>query len=237
MNVACVLAHQDDEMACLATLLRLRREQGATITMIVATNGDKGAAWDPDRPLAEVAALRDREMRAVAAGLDASYVCLGRPDGFLVDDESTRLDMIDALRAARAELVFTHYVADYNADHVATAAITCQAALFTEIASCRTEHPALSAAPAIFHVDPGPGYGFEATHFVAFDEEIAAEKARLVRLHASQMDVMRERRGSDYADLTLEGNRQTGARLPVPYAEGFRPCLMERRIPTGSVLP
>jgi LmbE family N-acetylglucosaminyl deacetylase len=237
MNVACVFAHQDDEMACLATLLRLRRERGATISLIAMTNGDKGAAWDPDRPLAEVAALRDREMRAVAAGLDASYVCLGRQDGFFFDDESVRMDLIEALRAARAELVFTHFGSDYNADHVATAAIACQAALFTEIASTRTEHPALPAAPAIFHVDPGAGYGFEATHFVAFEEEIAAEKARLIRLHASQMDVMRVRRGSDYADITLEANRVTGARLALPYAEAFRPCLMDRRIPLGSVLP
>jgi N-acetylglucosamine malate deacetylase 1 len=237
VNVACVFAHQDDEMACLATLLRLRRERGATITLIAVTNGELGAAWDPDRSHQEVVELREREMRAVAAALDARYTCLGRPDGFLADDRELRLALVEALRAAEAELLFTHFTSDYNADHVATATATCQAALLAEIASVRTEHPALASSPAIFHVDPGAGNGFEATHFVTFDEEIAAEKARIVRLHASQMEVMLELRGRDYAEIALEANRQTGARLALPYAEAFRPCLLERRIPTGSVLP
>jgi N-acetylglucosamine malate deacetylase 1 len=101
----------------------------------------------------------------------------------------------------------------------------------------RTASPALERAPAIFHMDPGPGYGAEATHFVALTEELAREKARIVRLHASQMAVMRELRGRDYADLSLEAARAAGARAMVPYAEAFRPCLMERRIPLASALP
>lgn len=58
-----------------------------------------------------------------------------------------------------------------------------------------------------------------------------------MRLHASQMAVMRELRGRDYADLILDADHATGARLVLPYAEGFRPCLMERRIPRASMLP
>jgi N-acetylglucosamine malate deacetylase 1 len=137
----------------------------------------------------------------------------------------------------RAQLVFTHPPHDYHEDHVVTARLTCLAALQAEIASVRTASPALPSAPAIFHVDPGEGYGFEATHFVPLTEELADEKARIVRLHAGQMEVMRELRGVDYADLARDADRQRGARLVQPYAEGFRPCLMERRIPTASALP
>lgn len=237
MNVACVFAHQDDEKACLGTLLRLKQERGAQISLIAVTNGDKGASWDPERPLADVAALREREMRAVTDALDSSYVCLGEPDEFLLDGPAVRLALIEALRAAQPELLFTHNLDDYNEDHVVTARLTCHAALMTSIASIRTASPALSRPPAIFHVDPGAGYGFDGTHFVAFGEQVADEKARILRLHASQMDVMRELRGVDYADLARDADRQTGARLVQPYAEVFRPCLMERRIPTASVLP
>lgn len=237
MNVATVFAHQDDEMTCLGTLLRLKRERDASITLIATTNGDKGASWDPDRPLAEVAQERDREMRAVAAALNADYVCLGEPDEFLLDGPEVRLALIESLRAARPDLVFTHFTSEYNEDHVVTARLTCHAALMTEIASVRTASPALARAPAIFHTDPGDGYGFDGTHFVVLSHEIAEEKARIIRLHESQMAVMRERRGHDYADVVLEANRRHGARLVQPYAEVFRPCLMERRIPTASLLP
>ena len=238
MRVACVFAHQDDEKACLATLLRLRAERGAQIAFIATTNGDKGMSWDPSVPLAEAAAVREREMRAVAAALDASYVCLGEPDQFLFDGPRVRLALIEALRAAAPDLVFTHSENEYNADHDATARLTTHAALMTTIASVQTNSPALDRVPAIFHCDPGPGHGFDGgTHFVAFDEAVADEKARIVRLHASQMAVMRELRGVDYADLQRDADRAAGARLVQPYAEVFRPCLMERRIPTASMLP
>lgn len=238
MRVACVFAHQDDEKACLATLLRLRAERDAHVTFIVATNGDKGMSWDPTIPLAEAAAVREREMTAVAAALGGAYVCLGEPDQFLFDSPRVRLALIEALRAAQPDLVFTHSEAEYNADHDATARLTTHATLMTTIASVQTNSPALTRVPAIFHCDPGPGHGFDGgTHFVAFDDAVADEKARILRLHDSQMAVMRELRGVDYADLARDADRQTGARLVQPYAEAFRPCLMERRIPTASMLP
>ena len=82
-----------------------------------------------------------------------------------------------------------------------------------------------------------PGYGVEMTHFVALTPELAEEKARVLRHHKSQMDVMRQLRGRDYADLALDLSRTTGSRAMQPYAEAFRPCLMERRIPLASMLP
>lgn len=237
MNVTCVIAHQDDEMGCLGTLLRLRGERDASLAFVAMTNGDKGLSWSPDVPLEEVARLREREMGAVAADLGAAYHCLGPSDGFLHDSPPLMLSLIEALRATRTELVFTHWLDDYHADHVVTARMACHAALLAEIASVRTESPALDHAPAIFHMDPGPGYGVEMTHFVALSEGLAAEKARLMRLHESQMAVMRELRGRDYADLVLDANRTSGSRAMVPFAEAFRPCLMERRIPLASMLP
>jgi hypothetical protein len=64
-----------------------------------------------------------------------------------------------------------------------------------------------------------------------------AEKTELIRRHVSQMAVMRELRGYDYADeMAMETHRQ-GARFMVAHAEAFRPCLAERRIPWPSDLP
>lgn len=237
MNITVVVAHQDDERTCLATLLRLKRERDARVTLVAVTNGDKGMSWDPSVPLEEAARTRRREMQAVADALDAEYVCLERVDGFLTEDTELRLELIETLRRSRADLVFTHYLRDYNPDHVVTGEATCWAALFSEIASIQTVTPALESAPRIFHLDPGAGYGFEASHFVPFDDELAAEKARIIRLHASQMEVMAELYGRDFADRTTHEDRARGARLPADYAEGFAPCLMDRRIPLPGDLP
>ncbi len=235
MNVTCVFAHQDDEMRCLGTLLRLHAA-GHRISFVCVTNGDKGLPFGgPDAEAA--AAVREREMRSVAARFDAEYVCLGREDGFLTEDTDLRRDLIAVLRRLRSELVLTHWTSDYNDDHVVTAKVVTDAALFVNLASFEPSVPALPATTRVFYTHPGDGYGFEPTHFVELSEQHVAEKSALIRRHVSQMAVMRELRGYDYADEMATETHRQGARFMVPHAEAFRPCLAERRIPWPSDLP
>ena len=51
------------------------------------------------------------------------------------------------------------------------------------------------------------------------------------------MAVMRQLKGHDYADEMADDDRRQGARLMTRYAESFRPCLAERRIPWPTDLP
>ncbi len=236
MKYACVFAHQDDEMRCLGTLLRLR-ERGHEVAFVAVTGGDKGLPFADPEDQHRAVAVRDAEMRNVAAAFDATYLCLGREDGFLYDDDALRRDLIAALRSVDADVLFTHWTADYNNDHVVTAKAVTDAALFTNLASFEPQIPAVENVPRIWYVDTGAGYGFEATHFVELAERHMTRKSELVRLHASQMDVMRQLRGRDYADEMADADRATGARLMSAYAEAFRPCLSERRIPWPSDLP
>jgi LmbE family N-acetylglucosaminyl deacetylase len=236
MKVVCVFAHQDDEMRCLGTLQRLR-EAGHDIAFICVTRGDKGLAFDPTADPDRAAAVRDAEMRSVAEGLAAEYLCLDREDGFLYDDAALRRDLIRALRTMRAELILTHWTTDYNRDHMVTAQAVTDAALFTNLSSFEPASPPIERVPRIFYVHPGEGYGFEATHFVQLAPRHHVAKTELIRRHHSQMDVMRRMRGHDYADEMAEEDRRQGARLMVAYAEAFRACLAERRIPWPSDLP
>jgi hypothetical protein len=50
------------------------------------------------------------------------------------------------------------------------------------------------------------------------------------------MEVMRKI-GPDFADMAVDRARLTGARVGVPYAEAFRPCLASRRTPLANMLP
>lgn len=237
MNILFVGAHQDDEMKVLGTLLKYRRQGGHRFAFVCATNGDKGLSFDKDTSLEEASRIRDREMQQVAAAFEADYRCLGVPDEFLFDDMPNRLAMLDAIRAARADLIFTHWENDYNRDHIITSQLVFQAALLAPIASIRTEHAALAYTPKIFYVPPlDEGYGYEATHYVELDREIVEEKIRLVYCHESQVAVFRQI-GDDFeARLWKEAQRE-GVRASVDYAESFRPCLASRRIPVANMLP
>ncbi|WP_279582826.1 PIG-L deacetylase family protein [Fodinicola feengrottensis] len=228
--------HQDDEMRCLGTLVRLH-EQGQRIGFVCVTNGDKGLSFDGPGGQREAAAVRQREMLAVASHFDAEYLCLEREDGFAVGDHELRTDLIEALRRLAAEVVFTHWTSDYNDDHVVTAKAVTDAALFTGISSFGAGSRALPRTPRIFHTHPGEGFGFEATHFVPLSSAHVRQKATLIRRHESQMDVRRRMLGYDYADEMADHDRGQGARLSVAAAEAFRPCLAERRVPWPSDLP
>jgi LmbE family N-acetylglucosaminyl deacetylase len=235
MKYATVFAHQDDEMRCLGTLLRLKAA-GHDLTLVCVSDGGGGLPFG-GKDGRDAASVRDSEMRSVAGALGAEYHCLGRPDGAVFEDATLRSELIGTLRAVDADVIFTHWTSDYNPDHIATAAAVVNAALFTSLGSFTPGTPATEHVPAIFHVNPGEGYGFEATHFVELDASTSKRKAELIRLHASQMSVLRAMRGRDYADEVDDDDRRQGARLMVDRAESFRPCLAERRIPWPNALP
>jgi hypothetical protein len=115
--------------------------------------------------------------------------------------------------ANQADLLFTHFPQDYNLDHSATSALVFQAALLSQIASVRTESPALARVPPIFYVDPGPGFGFEATHFVEIDDATAGQMRQIVGLHKSQMAVSQRLLGKDYRDMIEERLKAAGQRV------------------------
>jgi LmbE family N-acetylglucosaminyl deacetylase len=238
MRVVCISAHQDDEMGCLGTLVKYRK-RGDAIVFVCVTNGNKGMSFRPDIPLSQAAEIRRAEMRHVAEELGADYRCLEREDGFVEDDRQLRVDMIEVLRDVSADLVFTHWTSDYNRDHVVTARVVTDAALFSGIPSFSTSSASLDRPPAIYYMDPGDGYGFDGTSFVELDDVTVNRKAELIRLHETQNSVVRSLRpdGRDFADLAIATAERVGARALVRYAEVFRPCLEDRRVPLCRHLP
>jgi hypothetical protein len=108
--------------------------------------------------------------------------------------------------------------------------------MLAAIPSVKTENPALESTPKIFYTDPGPGYEFGGTHYVAFDPVIAEEKRRLIRLHESQMEAM-QGMGEPFDEQIENWSVLMGRRAGVKYAEVFRPCLASRRVPTSEMLP
>jgi LmbE family N-acetylglucosaminyl deacetylase len=101
-------AHSDDvEFGCGATLAKWAGD-GATVHLLVLTDGSKGT-WDPDADPAALAATRRREQEEAAAVLGLSGVeFLGVPDGELGSGLAERARVCEAIRRLRPDVVLGH---------------------------------------------------------------------------------------------------------------------------------
>src|SRR5215468_3159144 len=104
-RVLGVFAHPDDpEFFCGATFARWARD-GAEITFVLATSGDKGSA-DPEMTHEKLAAIREVEERNAAAALGVKEVVFLRyPDGELEPTLALRRDITRLIRLKQPDVV------------------------------------------------------------------------------------------------------------------------------------
>jgi LmbE family N-acetylglucosaminyl deacetylase len=235
LSVVSVGAHQDDELGCLGTLIRYRSE-GWRITTVSLSNGDKGGQHDPSLPNAVVAQTRIDEARRMVAELGGVYYCLGLEDGFVFDSRDIRLALTEVLRAVAADVVLTLPPSDYNNDHVMAGHITLHASLMSAINTVHTSAPPLARAPAVLFMDTIVGLDFQPTHYVDISAQFV-EKARLLRMHDSQMRSQPNITGWDLVTHAEVVGRFRGQQCGVRYAEGFSPALRTPLLRPGWVLP
>ncbi|HEX6312181.1 MAG TPA: PIG-L family deacetylase, partial [Acidimicrobiia bacterium] len=107
-SALAVGAHPDDvEFGAGATLAKWARA-GATVHMLVLTDGSKGT-WEPGASLAELVAERQREQERAAAVLGTAGVTfLDFVDGELAHDADGQARVCAAIRTARPAVVLSH---------------------------------------------------------------------------------------------------------------------------------
>ena len=199
-RVMVLAPHFDDEsIACGGTLL-LHAAAGSDVR-IVFVSDSSGALADP-AAAAQLMATRRLEMQQVAAALSpASVVELGFPDGALVRDERAIAQRLaEELQAFRPDQVLCPFPVDAHADHQATALAF---AASTELAGWRGEVLAYEVWSTLW-----PNMAIDIGG-------VADEKARLIRLYASQMG------DRDYVEAILGLNRYRGLQHRVAFAEAF----------------
>ena len=237
MNIVSVMAHQDDELMCLGTMLKMK-EAGHSLSFICLTDGATGMVHKPDMPRDEAASIREREMGSLAGALDARYICLGEPDEFLYDTPAVRMALIQALRHTGADVVFTHFTTDYNVDHMTVPVLVRQCAMQAPFPMLRTAAPPLRTTPAVFHVEPSGGFEFEPSHYVDISG-VFPRKLELSLCHKSQDDAFLAANGAGggiVSWITATAARR-GAQCGVLYAEAFRPMMSRGFIKPYSILP
>ncbi|MEZ4666613.1 MAG: PIG-L deacetylase family protein [Anaerolineae bacterium] len=106
-RVLAVFAHPDDpEFFCGGTMARWAHE-GAYITFVLATSGDKGSS-DPEMTHARLIEIREREEQNAATVLGVKEVVfLRHPDGELQPDLELRRDITRLIRMKQPDIVVT----------------------------------------------------------------------------------------------------------------------------------
>jgi len=235
MNVVSVMAHQDDELMCLGTLLKMR-ERGDTLHFICITDGSGGMAQAPDMPRNEAAAVREREMRELTSRIGATYQCLNEQDEYLYDTPELRLRLLQAVRTVKADVIFTHFNPDYNVDHMTTNLLVRQVAMHATFPMTHTEATPLAKTPAVFLIEPSSGFEFEPTHYVDITAQIEL-KRELARCHISQDQAFHVALNKGLDDWICETSAYRGSQVDVPHAEGFRPMYSRGLIKPFAILP
>ncbi len=235
MNVVSIMAHQDDEMRCLGTMLKCR-DRGDRLAFVTLTDGSAGFVQRPTIERAEAARIRHEEMAALAAGVDAPVISLGELDEYLYDTPAVRLALIEAIRRTRADLILTHHHEDYNQDHITTHALVRHCAMQSCLPVLRTASSPLTSHPAVFTVLPHGPFDFMPTHFVDISD-YEQRKIELLMRHASQEQAMRTAVDHGFDQLCKLPDAYWGAQVGCAYAECFIPMRGRGAIKPFNVLP
>jgi len=237
MNVVSIMAHQDDEMRCLGTMLKCRG-RGDRLAFVTLTDGSGGFVHQPDIKRADAAKVRHDEMTALAKSIDAEFINLAELDEFLYDTPELRIRLIEAMRATRADVIFTHWNQDYNTDHTTTHELVKQCALHSNLPMIRTASPPLARHPAIFCVEPHGPISFPPSHFVDV-AKFEDEKVRLLNLHRSQNAAFEAFSGeaSPLEKICRRHDAYWGEQSGCEYAEAFAPMPTRGAIKPYPVLP
>ncbi|WP_428939648.1 PIG-L deacetylase family protein [Fontivita pretiosa] len=237
MNVVSIMAHQDDEMRCLGTMLKCRA-RGDALAFVTLTDGSGGFVHQPDISRNDAAKIRHEEMLAVACAVGAQFINLAERDEFLYDTAELRVRLIEAIRKTRADVIFTHWHEDYNLDHTITHQLVRQAALHSHLPMIRTDSPPLKQHPAIFCVEPHGPIPFPASYFVDVTD-YENEKVRLLNLHRSQNAAFEAFSGeaSPLEKICRRHDAYWGEQAGCEFAEAFAPMHTRGAIKPYPLLP
>jgi LmbE family N-acetylglucosaminyl deacetylase len=236
MNIVSIMAHADDEMRCLGTMLKCRA-RGDSLHFVTVADGSVGFAHQPDLSRADAAAIRAREMDALGAAVGAQHTTLGERDGFLYDTPEVRARMIQTIRATRADVIFTHYPDDYNADHTVVSAMVRHCTMLASYPREMGLGVPLAKHPAIFMIEPHGIVTFPASVVVDISG-FAEEKLRLLRTsHASQETAMQKAHGRGFDQLVGTTDAYWGQKAGCGFAEVFAPMHGRGSIRPGPLLP
>ena len=229
MNVLFVGAHPDDIETWAGGTAARYAADGHRLFFCVATNGNVGSSTHGRE---EIAAIRRREAEAGAAEVGAELIWLDFDDEFLLDSRETRLAFIDAFRRARPDVVFCHWLEDYNPDHSISGRIVDDCISMAKVPLIESGHPPIDRIPPVYFMDTPAGVNFVPEIYVDITSTFD-RKVEMVRRHSSQAAWMQDMFGYSLEAFLEIPARYRGLQAGCRMAEAFRPSYRWGRMFTG----
>ena len=235
MNILCVCAHPDDaELNCGGTLLKYRK-QGHDIYIVLTTSGNTGSNVMTD--VKEIERVREAEMLASAKTYDAKVRFLRADDERLFDTNEMRTKVLDAMRWANPDVIFTHCPTDESPDHWATSKIVRAMVLSLPGINQQSSETPCTKKVSVFTWGPPRGLGYVPEVYVDITDELEPVCAA-ANLHESQKAWLRTFKSTP----DLGANKRIvaaffGLQSGYKYAEGFSAFRISGYMPDFKILP
>ena len=179
-------AHPDDpDIRFGGTAIKLAKA-GHTVKLVSLCNGNCGHQTMSGRELAERRYAETQASKAVS-GVFEYEVVMDINDCELTADIETRKRVIKIIREFAPDVVLTHRLCDYHADHRAASQLVHDAAYLTQVPAFCPDVPIPENNPVFGYVwdnflDPRP---FRCDAVIAIDD-VMEDKCRMLDCHVSQ---------------------------------------------------
>ena len=234
MNILAFGAHPDDvEIFCAGTLLKYAAA-GHRILIALATSGNQGSNVIDGRE--EIARIREAEQLEAAKLYPAQVRFLRYDDEGLIETEEVRRNVLNAVRWADPDVIFTHFPGDRSTDHNTIGTIVSRVMLSLPGKNVQADEPPIRKAPSLFYWDTAAGLHFEPEVYVDITD-VMDRKQKALALHTSQFAWMGTFGSQSLSDLSRIVSEFRGLQAGCRYAEGFRAFRIHGYMPSFKLLP
>jgi LmbE family N-acetylglucosaminyl deacetylase len=187
---------------------------------------------------ATLRAMREKEARAAAAVIGADFIWGGVMDEHVFPDAKQRIRMIDILREADPDVIFTHSPNDYHPDHRYVSQLVFDAYFQKGLPHIPDQQmPACRFGEAqVYYMDNLAGIGFTPTEYVDISDVFELKK-QMLSCHKSQFEAMKDLADTNLLDMIEVQARFRGMAAGCRYAEAFTRLDAFQRGLTSRVLP
>lgn len=235
MNILSVVAHPDDtEILCAGTLIRYAQE-GHRIFIAAFTNGSVG---DLKIEPQEMSAIRKKEAQAAADLIGAKLIWPAIVDEHVFPDQHQRTIMVDILREADPDVIFTHSPNDYHPDHryVSQLVFDAYSQKGLPFIAHQSQPPCRLDQAQIYYMDNVCGIGFMPSEYVDTTDTFELKK-QMLQCHKSQLKDMEDEANTNVLELIETQSKFRGLAAGCKYAEGFIRLEAYQRGLTRRILP
>ncbi|MDH7568126.1 MAG: PIG-L family deacetylase [Armatimonadota bacterium] len=228
-HLVAVGAHAGDMEITAGAVVAGHVRRGGKATFLHLSLGDKG---HPKLAPAEYALQKRAEAERAAAAVGAEAFFLPYRDAEIFCNEATILEVADALRALKADVVITHWGESIHPDHTACHRIVTEALFYTAVPHLKRPHPNHPARGPYYAENWEDRFGFEPYVYVDVSEDYDAWEACVREYALFRGEVV----NWPYLDYYRSLLRLRGCLAGCRYAQAFAVPEKEKRVTRASLV-